>query len=208
MAARFMSGTPDEELERMMQTVPGFQARKSGKIVSRFPCGATGHVGPESREMISIGELMMHFAKEVAQDQFTNRVMRLLRQPCPLFFLAGHGERFRSLWTARCGERKGNAVCAALYLLAADRFLWGQSVAAIRPNGIRFKEIPIYGVDMGGYVLFHTAKLLYQGTGQIRLMELMDTQRIDDDTFRLVLAAFLIRRYGAGVLMEERRCRK
>lgn len=36
MAIRFMSGTPDEELEIIMQRVPGFQPRRSGMIVSRL----------------------------------------------------------------------------------------------------------------------------------------------------------------------------
>lgn len=204
MTARFMSGTPDAELERAMQTVPGFQTRKSGIIVSRFPCGEAQHFGPESQETMQIGELMKLFAQEVAEEQFTNRVTRLLRKPCPLFFLAGHGERFRGLWPGSYRSGRESAACAALYLLAADRFLWAQSVAAIQPDKIRFREIRIQGVDLGGYVLFHTAKALYQGTGQIRLAELMDDQRVDDDTFRLVIASFLIHRHGAGILQEER----
>ena len=205
MAARFMSGTPDEELERTMLTVPGFQTRKSGMIVSQFPCGEALHFGLESQETMQIGELMKLFAEEVSEERFTNRVMRLLRQPCPLFFLAGHGERFRGLWPGSYRLGRENAVCAALYLLAADRFLWGQSVVAIQPDGIRFKEIRIHGVDLGGYILFHTAKALYQGSRQIGLAELMDAQRVDDDTFRLVIASFLIHRYGAGILTAERR---
>lgn len=204
MTARFMSGTPAAGLERAMQTVPGFQTRKCGMSVSRFPCGEAQHFGPEGQEEVQIEELMKLFAQEVAEERLTDRVTRLLRQPCPLFFLAGHGERFRGLWPGSYGSGRESAVCAALYLLAADRFLWGQSVAAIQPDGIRFREIRIQGVDLGGYVLFHTAKALYQGTGQISLEELIDDQRVDDDTFRLVIASFLIHRHGAGILKAER----
>lgn len=69
---------------------------------------------------------------------------------------------------------------------------------------IRFKAIGIHGVDLGGYVLFHTARDLYQGTKHISLSELTDPELVSDETFRLLIAAFLIRRYGADVLEEER----
>lgn len=96
-------------------------------------------------------------------------------------------------------------MCAAVYLLSADRFLWGKSVSAIEPDRIRFQEIQIHGVDLDGYVLFHTARDLYEGTCRISLSELVDPELVSEDAFRLVLSAFLIRRYGVGILCAERR---
>ena len=62
MAAQFMTGTPEEELERLMQEVPGFHVRKSGIAVSRLQskkgemtCG----------KMVPLSELTAIFALEI-----------------------------------------------------------------------------------------------------------------------------------------------
>ena len=52
-----------------------------------------------------------------------------------------------------------------------------------------------------------TAKDLYRGTKHISLSELTDPELVSDETFRLVIASFLIRRHGAGVLEAEGSCR-
>ena len=231
MAIRFMSGTPDEELEIIMQRVPGFQPRRSGMIVSRLgynardcDCSLCEYADKKEnackvlggrvclRERIVAGcvpfsELLELLIDEVDVKPFVARVTRLSGEIPPFFFLTGHRERFDSLWCRHSRVADEDAMCAALYLLSADRFLWGKSVAAIQPDIIRFKEIQIHGVDLGGYVLFHTAKDLYRGTKHISLSELTDPELVSDETFRLVIASFLIRRHGAGVLEAEGSCR-
>lgn len=74
-------------------------------------------------------------------------------------------------------------MCAALYLLSADRFLWGKAISAIEPDIIHFQKIHIHSVDLNGYVLFHTAKDLYQETKHISLSELVDLELVGDMTF-------------------------
>ena len=228
MAIRFMSGTPDEELEIIMQRVPGFQPRRSGMIVSRLgynardcDCSLCEYADKKEnackvpngcvcfRERLVAGcvpfsELLELLIDEVDVKPFVARVTHLLGKMPPFFFLAGHRERFDSLWCRHSVVADEDAMCAALYLLSADRFLWGRSAAAVQPDMIRFKAIGIHGVDLGGYVLFHTARDLYQGTKHISLSELTDPELVSDETFRLLIAAFLIRRYGADVLEEER----
>ncbi len=76
----------------------------------------------------------------------------------------------------------------------------GRAFPAVDSDIIRFQKIRIHGVDLDGYVLFHTAKDLYKGTCHISLSELIDPELVSEDTFRLVISAFLIRRYGPGVL--------
>lgn len=228
MAIRFMSGTPDEELEIVMQRVPCFQPRKSGMIVSRLAynaqdcdyslyaykskrkttCRQRDGYGCLGERLVAgcmpVSELMADFIAEVDAEPFAARVTRLSGESPPFFFLFGHRERFDSLWCRHSETADEDAMCAALYLLSADRFLWGKSVAAIQPDMIRFKEIPIHGVDLGGYVLFHTARDLYQGTRHVSLSELTDPELVSDETFRLIIASFLIRRYGPEVLEIER----
>ena len=231
MAIRFMSGTPDEELEIVMQRVPGFQPRRSGMIVSRLAysaqdCDCSLYAYKSRRKntcrqldgcdyhrerlvagCMPVSELMADLIAEVDAEPFAARVTRLSGESPPFFFLFGHRERFDSLWCRHSDTADEDAMCAALYLLSADRFLWGKSVAAIQPDIIRFKEIPIHGVDLGGYVRFHIARDLYQGTKHVSLSELTDPELVSDETFRLIIASFLIRRYGPEVLEIERSCR-
>ena len=227
MTTRFMRGTPYADLEIEMQKVPSFRPRRSGMIVSRLgynardcDCSLCEYADKKEnackvpngcvcfRERLVAGcvpfsELLELFIDEVDVKPFVARVTHLLGKMPPFFFLAGHRERFDSLWCRHSVVADEDAMCAALYLLSADRFLWGKSVAAIQPDIIRFKEIQIHGVDLGGYVLFHTAKDLYRGTKHISLSELTDPELVSDETFRLVIASFLIRRHGAGVLEAE-----
>ena len=81
----------------------------------------------------------------------------------------------------------------------------GRAFPAVDSDIIRFQKIRIHGVDLDGYVLFHTARDLYEGTCRISLSELVDPELVSEDAFRLVLSAFLIRRYGVGILCAERR---
>ena len=227
MTTRFMRGTPYADLEIEMQKVPGFRPRRSGMIVSRLgynardcDCSLCEYADKKEnackvpngcvcfRERLVAGcvpfsELMADLIAEVDVKPFVARATHLLGELPHLFFLTGHRERFDSLWCRHSAVADEDAMCAALYLLSADRFLWGKSVAAIQPDIIRFKEIQIHGVDLGGYVLFHVAKDLYRGTKHISLSELTDPELVSDETFRLVIAAFLICRHGADVLEAE-----
>lgn len=228
MTVRFMGDTPYAALEIEMQRPPGFRPRQSGMIVSRIPCDDQGwgckvcasksrkkracevvdghnclREGRVARD-VPFSELIELFTAEVGIKPFVTRVTRLSGKPPYFFFMAGHRERFESLRPKRCSAVDEDATCAALYLLSADRFLWGRSAAAVQPDIIRFQEIGIHGVDLGGYVLFHTARDLYQGTKHISLSELTDPELVSDETFRLLIAAFLIRRYGADILEDER----
>lgn len=222
MTVRFMGNTPSSALEVEMQRIPGFRPRGSGMVVSHGQCRHRGYAdsggcrkenGAEEKRNESIcqcerflagsrhfGELMEQFAAEVAVSPFVARVSRVAARNPPAFFLAGHRGRFDRLWERYDHAADEDAMCAAVYLLSADPFLWGKSFPAVDADLIRFHDIRIHGVDLNGYVLFHTAKDLYKGTCHISLSELIDPELVSEDTFRLVISAFLIRRYGPGVL--------
>ncbi len=95
-------------------------------------------------------------------------------------------------------------MCAAIYLLTADHVLWGMAEGAVHPELIEFSAVSIRGIGLDGYVMFHCAKDLYKGTNRLSLSELTDPELISDGTFWTVVTAFLVRRYGAEVLEEER----
>lgn len=218
MTVRFMGNTPSADFEIEMQRIPGFRPRGSGMVVSSYGGGDCEKNGARRMsekstcpckgrfaECRPFEELLEQFAMEVAVSPFVARVSRVAARNPPVFFLAGHRGRFDRLWERYDWAADEDAMCAAVYLLSADPFLWGRSFPAVDLDLIRFHEIRIHGVDLDGYVLFHTAKDLYKGTCHISLSELIDPELVSEDTFRLVISAFLIRRYGAGVLSAAER---
>lgn len=74
----------------------------------------------------------------------------------------------------------------------------------MKPDFIDFTSVSICGVDMDGYVLYHTAKDLYRGTSHVSLAELTDGELVSDRAFRLVINAFLLCRYGPCLLFPEK----
>ncbi len=222
MAVKFVDDTPLAGMEAQMQQVPGFRPRKSGISVSRLGtpgtqecCGGQtegkGDCGPPGRPCESPGDgcgqfscLLGRFTGEVGFGPFTDRVSHLEGSPGGIYRDEGHRERFHDQWKGQEDVPDRDAMCAALYLLAADRTLWGMAARAVHPGLIDFAAICIRGIGLDGYVLFHSAKYLYKGTNRLSLSELTDPELISDGTFRTVITAFLIRRYGAEVLEEER----
>ena len=223
MASKFLNGMPLAGMEAQMQQVPGFKPRKGGMSVSRLEmpraqgsggkaegqgdCGLPGGGSPCGSVGDGCGNfasLLGRFTVEVGFGPFTDRVSRLEGSAGSAFRDKGHRERFWRQWKAQADVPDREAMCAALYLLTADHMLWGMAEGAVHPELIDFAAVRIRGIGLDGYVLFHCAKDLYKGTNRLSLSELTDPELISDGTFRSVITAFLIRRYGAEVLGDER----
>lgn len=225
MITQFMRNTKYANTEFEMQLIPGFTPRRSGMSVSRFEysardcdcktcayktrkktCGSTtGCVCLRERLVagcVPLSELLGVLTKEVPERLFVARVLRLSRQPISIFESSTHQMRFEAAHKENLTDSAGQT--AAVFLLTADPFLWSKARLAVTPGKIDFRAIHIHGVDLVGYVLFHTAKDLYAGTKHISLSELTDPELVSDAAFRLIVTAFLIRRYGTEVLCAER----
>lgn len=226
MTVRFMSNTHYANTEFEMQLIPGFTPRRSGMVVSRFEysardcdCGCCTYKGRMKkctspagcvclRERLVAGcvpfnELLGVLTAEVRERPFVSRVSRLSARPQTLFTDRRHFQCFERQWKERVKTQDEAAWCAALYLLTSDMFLWSKAEAAVHPDFVDFTAIRIHGVDLDGYVLFHTAKDLYKGTKHISLSELTDPELVSDEAFWLIITAFLIRRYGPYVILKE-----
>lgn len=147
--------------------------------------------------------LYWKLSAEVGVRSFVARVSSLSAAETPFFSCDQHRRRFWKLFEVLSAVPDEAAMCAAIYLLCADTFLWGKSVMAVKPDFIDFSAIQIHGVDLNGYVLFHTAKDLYKGTKHISLSELTDPELVSDWAFQLIVKAFLIRRYGTAVILKS-----
>ena len=225
MTARFMSDTHYANAEFEMQRIPGFSPRSSGMSVSRLEnsvhgfgcrccvfktrkekCGIpSGSVCLRERLVsgcVPFSELLEILAREVPVRPFVARVSRLSQQQEPVFGSEAHRQRFEEAVKENGIGFSGQT--AALFLLTADLFLWSKAKSAVVSGSIDFSSIRIHGVDLDGYVLFHTAKDLYKGTKHISLSELTDPELVSDSAFRLLVTAFLICRYGAVVVTLER----
>lgn len=119
------------------------------------------------------------------------------------FYEKDHYSRFQK-WLKRKQSIDSGAWCAALYLLTADAALWKCAEKAVKPDFIDFTLISISGADTDVYVLYHTAKDLYMGTRHISLSELADEELVNDKIFHMAEYAFVLCRYGVGMLSEEK----
>lgn len=226
MTSKFMSDTPLAWMEAQMQQVPGFGPRKDGISVSRLElqkgqgyCGrqteGKGGCGPPDKNSFcgsdgdgcgDFASLFQCFTGEIGPGPFTDRVRHLKGSVWSAFRDEEHRKRFQYQWQAQENVLNRDAVCAALYLLAANRTVWDMASHAVQPGLINFSSICIRDIDLDGYVLFHSAKDLYMGTSRLSLSELADPKLIGEGTFWTVITALLIRRYGAEVFkVAERR---
>lgn len=226
MTAKFMSNTPYATTEFEMQLIPGFTPRRSGIVVSRLAysthdcnCGYCSNKDKKNkctrlekcvclRERLVMGcvpidQLLNVLTAEMREHSFSSRMLRLSGKPQPFFSEGRHKQRFESRWKNRMQMADEDAWCAALYLLTSNTFLWGKSDDAVKPDFINFNAIHVHGVDLDGYVLFHAAKDVYKGTKHISLSELTDPELVSDESFSLIITAFLIRRYGPVVILNK-----
>lgn len=227
MPNRFLSGTPLSQIEFEMQLIPGFRPRRSGFAVSRYAytaadCDCRYYTEQAERKRtacpvclylrerlvagcVSLNDLRRILTTGGGQRAFVARVEALSRKPQGFFKDTTHRLRFEQ--TAQAGMAP--VYSAALYLLTADLPLWSLAQSALGHSGIRFQDIRLHGVEVEDYALFHAAKDLYCGTEHISLAELADPEVIDDEVFRLIVDAILIRRYGVAIISifkEDTKC--
>jgi hypothetical protein len=93
-------------------------------------------------------------------------------------------------------RREPSPYTAAVFLLSADPALWSKSRQAVCDGTVDFGRIDLREISTEGYALLQTAKDLYCGGCHLTMEELCDPHVIDDRLFRLILSAFVIRRYG------------
>ena len=132
-----------------------------------------------------------------------------LPQP-PLAFVDTYGcqqneadsERLRG-YLAEMGYGKGRNTprfYAALFLLTANESIWRRAYNCFGRRGIEFQYFRYHGISIGDYALAMAARSIACGTDNFTLSDLEDREAVDDSTFRLVVSAVLIARYGMDVL--------
>lgn len=197
MLARFMGGTPLSAIEIEMQLIPDFKPRGGGTFRK--------HEIYVSTPSIPYEELLRLFIREVQFRTFATRIEKLLRnhEANQMFFRnAEHKKRFEDICKSGLLPKleESNGYAAAIFLLSADTFVWSKVKDCVNNQCIHFENIHIYGVDLDGYAILRMSKGLYYGKTYITVSELSDPELINDKLLRLIINAFLVRRYGINVL--------
>jgi len=213
-----MTGTPLAGYEIMMMMNPNFLSRGGGMLArhkytaedcdcrycimaekKNQPCAGAGQCVCFDERLAAgcwtHGELAECLINEIGVKKLTGRTKRLLPPQTPTLFRdEAHKKRMTSITTA--ATRDPAPYTAAVFLLSADPDLWEQSRQAICGGSINFGKISASDVGLDGYTLLQTAKDLYLGGCRLTTEELCDPQIVGDELFRLIVSAFVIRRYG------------
>jgi hypothetical protein len=118
-----------------------------------------------------------------------------------LFLNHNHKERFYHLIQKQDIDIEDGApsYLAVIFLLTADEVLWNTSEDAVCLNGFDFSSIHLRQISTEEYALYQTAKTIWSGKEYIRISEIADRELIDDTTFKIIINASLIAKYGANV---------
>ncbi|MCG4901543.1 hypothetical protein [Enterocloster bolteae] len=135
----------------------------------------------------------------IPDSQFIERVEET--KSCmdgPVYRNREHEERYRGLMGHRqilALDQKASYACA-LYLLAADGYLWDKARDAITMSQVIFPDIQLGGINVKGYILYHLAKDLYYRTGCVKVSDLTDRSLVDQGLFAVLLTGCLLREHG------------
>ena len=207
---RFMSDTRYAGLEKEMQHIPGFRPRRSGMVISHLSGCLENQRSPCERRVtdcVPFYELLEVLAEEVAVSTFVSRtVCRLTGEKKSVLFFKMVIENGFWLWERSVTEplKKQRPVLRSIFFPQID-FCGAEHWEMLIEMGYILQKSSIHGVDLDGYVLFHMARDLYQGSSHIRLSELTDSELVSDRAFEWIMTACVIRRHGSRVLREEER---
>ena len=200
MTKYHMTGTSLAGYEIMMMMVPNFRPIGGG-LLTKHKYADAGCACFDSRLTAGCrthGELAGRLIKEIAVSKLTERTRRLLPpQTSSPFKDEAHRSRTNSIAAAM--TRESVPFTAAVFLLSADPALWKQVCQAICGNSIDLGKISARGIGMDAYTLLQTAKDLYHGGCRLTTAELCDPRFVSDELFRLIISAFVIRRYGLPI---------
>lgn len=147
--------------------------------------------------------------REVVADTFpghsklTPRLNSLIRGfPGSLWTENQHQVRMEHIQLLRPFKRERDtpSYYAALYLLSSDQDLFDRAFECFQTGGIDFGRMQLQGISPRGYTLYSAARSIYAGDAHLAIEDMADPEIVDPYTFRLIINAFLIARYGLPVL--------
>ena len=224
MSKFFMYGTELQEMEQMMMLVPNFMPRGSGVIILKksknknesiecpdccyfigSKCSNNSCICIAERlaaGMICYKAIVENCYKEFKAYRFKRRLARLVRNfDGEVFINLNHRFRFYKVcWIQNVSMENRNPIyLAVLYLLTADDRLWDSAKGHTYLDCFDFKRMNLKGINTDGYALYQTARTILFGREYIRIDEIADENLIGEDTFKVIINAILISKYGADM---------
>jgi len=112
-----------------------------------------------------------------------------------------HYNRFEALCSMTTIRRceNNNPLYAALYLLSANEEIFKRSMSCFSTKRVDLANIQLGGISPESYGIAQAAKTLLNRETKITVEDLQDGEIVDTDTFRLIINALLIARYGLDI---------
>lgn len=224
MSKLFMYGTTLEGIEQLMTLVPNFEPRESGIVINNYfnceggvkdcncnvisvsnecdNCGYTNSNLKFNVDKLEYKDLIKDSFGKLNNYTLKSRLKLLsIKFKGEIFLNHSHKERFyNSILKQKIDiEELSPRDIAILFLFTADETLWKLSEDAVGLNGFDFNKICLRQISIGSYALYQTAKTISTGKEHIKVNEIADRDLIDDTTFKAIINASLIVRYGADV---------
>ena len=188
MSRYLFASYPTAEIENLMKQPPHYKPRGGG--IRAFDETNSDIDRQSHRKRIEA------FIKAIDDQRLTERTRCLLsKRTCTPFVDSAHRKRTKQL--AAVIEKDSRPEIAAAFLLSADPSIWLIVLSTMSSKRIEIGDA--YGMDRNSRLLLRTAKDLYSNRLSIGLDELCSSEAVSDDMFRLIINAFVIRRYGLSL---------
>ncbi|MBU3220368.1 hypothetical protein [Clostridium algidicarnis] len=216
MSRFFMYGTSLEGIEQLMMAAPNFSPRRTGIVINNyFNCegGAAEcncytdicfYLKEREADEIRYKDLIQDCFSKIKSYALKNRLKLFTGNfKGELFLNNAHKERFYNELHKQDIDINDISprYIATLFLLTADDILWKLAEHSVRPNGFDFSQIHLKEINTDGYALYQTAKTISTGKEYISINEIADEDLINDTTFKAIINAALITRYGGDVFL-------
>ena len=157
---------------------------------------------PWIRERIEAGDVTYKEAVRAIVPQFCVyrvRAERLIREYTDSLWLNKNHKNIMQWFNHRLGyvpRRNTNAFYAAMYLLTANDELHKRTSNCFYSQGVELSYAVLRDISPQDYALFCGASEISDGHRKVTSSEMADPEIVDDDTFRLLINAKLIERFG------------
>lgn len=224
MSKFFMYGTFLEGIEKLMMMAPNFIPRRSVIVIQNYFNREGGIFNcdccEDNERSKSFTNIRINLEEKLEGDKIKNKDLikasfrqinnndlrsrlKILRNKFKgeIFLNQSHKDRFygfihkQDINIYNISPR----YIATIFLLTADEMLWELSEGAVNLNGINFSNIRLRQISTEGYALYQTAKTISTGKECIRTSEIADEDLINDTTFKAIINASLITRFGADI---------
>ncbi|MBU5426976.1 hypothetical protein KQI41_11185 [Tissierella pigra] len=225
MSKLFMYGTSLEGIEQLMVMAPNFQPRRSGIVINNYfnceggvkdcnsvinvsnrcnDCGCIHSSFLSNVDKISYKGLINECFRKIRNYSFKDRLKHLTDSfKGEIFLNPKHKERFYRVIYEQDIDIYDifPRYIAVIFLLTYDEILWQLTEHTVKLNGFDFNKSNLKQISTEGYAIYQMAKTIWTGKESIEISEIADVDLIDDKSFKTIVNASLITRYGTDIFL-------